>query len=229
MGIRSFFTLRAALGFCALAAVAAFGASFFGSARMLRLMSRALPLALVACAALGLLVAGVRSILMRRLSSALFHLGCACVLAGWLTTRLYERFDATRATGDIALADGEMASSVNGRALPFELEMMKFFVKRGAEGNAIEEYRSRVKVTVPGETPRFEEIKVNAPLFIKGFWIHQSAWGLREEGGVARPYGVLAISRDEGLPLVFAGYALLVAAAFALVGNRRAHSARSDE
>ena len=61
---------------------------------------------------------GVRAVLRRRFDSALLHIGCACVLAGWLMGRYAVRTStaARPCTGSMVMVDGD-GRTVYGRPM----------------------------------------------------------------------------------------------------------------
>ncbi len=174
---------------------------------------------------------GLRAVTRRRLDSALLHLGCACVLAGWLVGRHAERTATTEhpVTGSMAMIDGDVSDKLwEGQYLtnyvgqvPFTVKLVKFTVER-YERNAddreagreapVREYRSRVLITESGKPPYVANVRVNHPVFVRGYHIYQLSWG-QSADRFGRPvdYTVLQFIRDPGLPLVYAGFVVLFA------------------
>jgi hypothetical protein len=208
--------------------------AFPGAERAGAFMARPVLLGVMAFLALGLFFAGGRASARGRFDSALLHLGCACVLAGWLLGRCAERTATAErpAIGSMVLVDGEESDRLvewdsrhetyvqKGR-IPFSVKLERFFVERyernGDDRDAgrdapVREYRSRVTITEPGKPPRVENVRVNHPVRVCGYHIYQMSWGHGTDR-LGRPlvYTVLQFIRDPGLPLVYAGFALLFA------------------
>jgi len=172
---------------------------------------------------------GMRAVRRRRLDSAALHIGCVCVMAGWLWGQHANR-SATPdnpAKGSMALIDGDVSDALWTGAyltnfvgkVPFSIKLEKFFIEHyeqnGFDREAgrmapIREYRSRVTVSEPGKAPYVANIRVNQPLYVRGYHIYQMSWGNTVDR-FRRPvvYTVLQFIRDPGLPLVYSGFMLL--------------------
>lgn len=207
--------------------------AFLGAERAGAFMGHPAVLGAVALLALAFLFTGGRAAGRRRLVSALLHVGCACILAGWLLGRYTERAatPARPATGAMAMVDGEESDRLwTGRTLetdagriPFSVKLERFFVERyernGDDREAgrdapVREYRSRVTITEPGKPPYVANVRVNHPVYVRGYHIYQMSWG-HSTDRLGRPlvYTVLQFIRDPGLPLVYAGFGVLAAGA----------------
>jgi hypothetical protein len=221
----------AAVWLCWVSALGTVALAFPGAERAGAFMVRPAVLGLVALAVPLFLSVGARAAARRRCGSALLHLGCACVLAGWLAGRWTERTATPDrpAAGAMALVDGEESDhlftgptlDVFAGRVPFKIRLERFFVERYERNAAdveagrdapVREYRSRVTVTEPGKTPYVANVRVNHPVYVRGYHIYQMSWG-HSTDRLGRPlvYTVLQFSRDPGLPLVYAGFALLFA------------------
>ena len=178
------------------------------------------------------LVNGVRAVRRRRFDSTLLHLGCACVLAGWLLGRHAERTSTPERPliGSMALIDGETSDQLwEGQYLtnyvgrvPFSVRLEKFIVERyernGQDRDAgrdapVREYRSRITLTERGKAPYVANVRVNHPVYVQGYYIYQMSWGQTTLNRLHPPvvYTVLQYIRDPGLPFVYTGFIVLFA------------------
>ncbi len=194
-------------------------------------MSRTVPLAITAVFACGLAVSGIRAVTRRHFDSALLHIGCACVLAGWLMGRIAERTSTPErpVIGSMALIDGDVSDKLwEGSTLnkfighiPFTVKLENFSVEYyDANGQdrdegrmpPVREYRSQVTITEPGQASYAATVRVNHPVYVQGYNIYQMSWG-QSKDVYGRPvtYTVLQFIRDPGLPVVYAGFAVLFA------------------
>lgn len=179
--------------------------------------------------ALLFLFVGLRAVRRRRIDSVLLHCGCALVMVGWLWGRCEERYHAPEhpVKGSMVLVDGEESDQLwRGSQLdefvgriPFSVKLERFIIERyersaddrvAGRDAPIKEYRSRVKISEKDQGPYFANIRVNYPLYVKGYHIYQLSWGYSTDR-LGRPltYTVLQFIRDPGLPLAFSGFAVL--------------------
>lgn len=188
-----------------------------------------------ACTAFRLAVArratGVEA--RRAFGSALTHASLLLICAGALIRVLWGE------TGTVRLREGETAAEFNvpaagTRPLPFALRLEKFVVEtepapkllasaQASVGTAIKDLRSSVTVTERGlSAPAV--IAVNEPL-VRGSWrVFQTTSPTRYAD-----YAEMQVVRDPGVPLVYAGFALLVGALFfTLFINRWINSRRDN-
>jgi hypothetical protein len=189
----------------------------------------------VAVLALVLVVTGTRAVFRRRYHSALFHCGLAVILIGWLTGQVAVRTASTEnpITGLMALIDGDRSDKLyKGSRLeefagrvPFTVQLEKFTVERYPSRDdryeaPVREYRSRVTIQEAGKSPRLEDVRVNHPVYVQGFYIYQMSWGqTRDDWGRPVTYTVLQFIRDPGLTVVYAGFVLLFAGALWFAAN----------
>lgn len=203
--------------------------AFLGADRASEFMAAPVMQAIVAALAVVIGYSGIRAVWRRRFDSAALHIGCVCVMAGWLWGQHAIRAATPDhpAKGSMALIDGDVSDALWTGAyltnyvgqVPFSIKLEKFFVEHyeqnGFDREAgrmapIREYRSRVTVTEPGKAPYVANILVNRPLYVRGYHIYQMSWGNTVDR-FRRPvvYTVLQFIRDPGLPLVYAGFAIL--------------------
>jgi hypothetical protein len=229
-------SLNVAAGVCAALAAGSVALAFLGPDRSGALMSRPPLLALTGVLACVLAASGVRAAARRRFDSALLHLGCACILAGWLAGRLAQRDSSPGhpAEGYMSLADGYVSSELSDGQrmigeLPFTVRLMRFSIDRyepSAEDRdegrlpPVREYCSLILISEPGKPPRAEKVRVNHPAYAAGYHIYQNSFRetFDEDN---RPVAVttLQFSRDPGLPAVYAGFAVLFAGALLFAGR----------
>jgi hypothetical protein len=221
---------------CGALAVGSVALAFLGPERSGAFMSRPPLLAFTALFAAGVGFSGARSLARRRFDSALLHLGCACILAGWLAGRLVERFSspAHPAVGYMSLVDGFVSSELSDGQrmigeIPFSVRLMKFTIDRyepGAEDRdegrmpPIKEYCSLVLISEPGKQPYARKIRVNHPACVGGYHIYQNSF--RETfDDLNRPVSVTTLQfiRDPGLPVVYAGFVVLLAGVLAFAAR----------
>lgn len=223
--------LGGAAWLCWILALGSVALAFPGPERSGALMARPAVQGLMAGVAVLLAFNGVRALKRKRPDSVLLHLGCACVLAGWLAGRYAERTATPDkpAIGAMAMIDGDESDKLwegaqltryAGR-LPFRVKLEKFFVEY-YDANArdrdagrmppVREYRSRVTVTEPGKPPYVANVRVNHPVKVRGYHIYQMSWGQSQDmAGRPVTYTVLQFIRDPGLPVVYTGFAVLFA------------------
>lgn len=141
------------------------------------------------------------------------HVSMLVILAGSLVTDLF------KVEGTLALWEGEEAAAFDRTdrlgnpvpgapvRLPFSVRLEAFEMDTYPGTNRPAMFRSRVVVTDPREGRSFPfAIEMNSELSHRGWKLFQSGYEL----GPERDRTVLAVSRDPGQPIVFAGYALLL-------------------
>jgi hypothetical protein len=228
--LNNILSLSVAAWLCVLMSLGSIALACLGATRAGEWMSRLPNLVGVALLTLAVLATGLRALTRKRYDSALFHLGCAVIMAGWLWGRYAVRTETSDAPVDglMAMIDGEKSDELfRGPRLetfvgrvPFTLRLEKFVVERypsrepGYEG-PVREYRSEVVIQEKGKPPRAEDIRVNHPARVQGYYIYQMSWGSSQDR-MGRPvnYTVLHFIRDPGLPLVYTGFGILFAGAF---------------
>jgi len=203
--------------------------AFFGSERSIKLMSTPPALGFSALVALLLVVRGIMTLFRKRFDSALLHLGCACVVCGWLWGQVEPKFvkDALPLKGSMALVDGDVMNALWEGAyltnyvgrLPFTVKLDKFIINYYESSDQdqsngrmppIKEYRSRVTISEPDKKSYVKNIIVNYPVYVGGYYIYQMSWGQSQNRwGQPVTYTVLQFIRDPGLRAVYAGYVML--------------------
>jgi cytochrome c biogenesis protein ResB len=222
--------LSVATWLCCLLSVGSIVLACMGATRAGEWMSTWPNLAGVTLLTIAVAVSGIRALFRKRFHSALFHVGCALIMAGWLIGRYAVRTETRDhpVTGMMAMIDGDVSSelftgsrleTIVGR-VPFIVRLEKFVVERypsrepGYEG-PVREYRSEVTIQEKGKPPRRENIRVNHPAVVQGYYIYQMSWGQTQDRmGRSVNYTVLQFIRDPGLPMVYTGFAVLFAGAF---------------
>ena len=219
-----------AAGVCGVLSIGSVAVAFLGSELASGMMARPPFLVVTAALACALAVSGIRAAVRRRFDSALLHIGCACVMAGWLAGRIAERSGTPEhpVIGAMAMVDGDVSDKLWEGAyltnfvgrVPFSVKLEKFFVERyerndhdfdaGREA-PVREYRSRITVSEPGHTPYVANVRVNHPVKVQDYRIYQMSWGQSTDlYGRPATYTVLQFIRDPGLPVVYAGFAALL-------------------
>ncbi|MFA7171868.1 MAG: cytochrome c biogenesis protein ResB [Kiritimatiellia bacterium] len=222
--------LGMAVYICCILAAASIALASVGAERAGEIMATPPALGLSALLALLLILRGGLTLFRRRYHSAMMHLGCACVVVGWLigqTAPYLDQGDKGPLKGSIAMVDGDVMNALWEGAyltnyvgkLPFSVKLDKFFVDyyagSGADQSAgrmppIKEYRSRVTITEPDREPYTKNIRVNQPAYVCGYHIYQMSWGQsKNRQGQPVTYTVLQFIRDPGLRLVYFGYGTL--------------------
>ena len=108
------------------------------------------------------------------------------------------------------------------KKLPFKIYLHDFLVDwyepQGEKGGRrVKEFRSRVAVIDDAQRPALtKEIRVNHPLQYKGYAFYQSGYNPKDPDWTG-----LEVSRDPGLPLVYAGFFLLNAGTLLMLFKRR--------
>lgn len=155
-----------------------------------------------------------RALGKRRWLSALFHAGALAVLAGGAVTAGYAR------EWQVGLVDSPIApSAYRQRMIGGDLMTLRDFTIETYPDGMPRQYRTRL-IFPEGE----REVSVNRPLRRKGLTYYQMSYSK-----ACDPYGRqvwqshLTIRRDPGAPVTFAGYGMLVSAAF-LMAVRGARS-----
>jgi len=223
--------LGVAVCICGALSAASIALAFLGAERAGRMMSTPPALGISALIALLLTVRGVLALLRRGYHSALLHLGCGCVVCGWLMGQVapYLAGKENPIKGSMAMVDGDVMNALWEGAyltnyvgkVPFTVKLDKFIIDYYASSAAdqlagrmppIKEYRSRVTISEPGRTPYVRNIRVNHPAYVGGYHIYQMSWGQSQNWqGQPVTYTVLQFIRDPGLRVVYAGFITLFA------------------
>jgi len=223
-------SLSVAMWLCIILALGSIVLAYLNAPRANAWMALTPNLLGVALLAIVLAVTGTRALFRRRFDSALFHVGTAVIMAGWLTGQIALKTATSDnpATGMMALFEGEMSDQLyegsrfemmKGR-VPFTVKLEKFSIERypakGPEYEAtVREYCSRVVIRERDKPPRTEEIRVNHPAVVQGYYIYQMSFGQNyNRWGELANYTVLQFRRDPGLTVVYTGFGLLFIGAF---------------
>jgi cytochrome c biogenesis protein ResB len=104
----------------------------------------------------------------------------------------------------------EMAYARQTRPLPFAIALEAFELIHHPGSKRPAEYRSVVTVRplAADRPPRREVISMNRPLDEAGFRLFQSSYRLGQ--GRGPDMTVLTVSRDPGVPIVYASFGLIV-------------------
>ena len=156
-----------------------------------------------------------------RIGFAITHLSILLILLGAGVTMFFKQ------EGQLAIQEGQesgtvVKSTAAGGAseelrLPFaiRLDVFEIDVYPGTERPAM--FRSRVHVLDAARgAPTPAVIEMNKPLSYGGFRFFQSSYRM----DLKPPMTILSVSRDPGQPIVFAGYALLVAGMIVVFATR---------
>jgi len=223
-------SLSVAMWLCIFLSLGSIALACLGATRAGDWMARLPNLVGVGLLALALAITGTRALFRKRVDSAFFHLGSAVIMAGWLAGQIALRTATPEnpAKGLMALIDGDMSDQLYegprlqtlvGR-VPFTVKLEKFSVERypskdpGYEA-PVREYSSRVVIQERNKPSRVENIRVNHPAIVAGFYIYQMSWGQSyDRWGQPVNYTVLQFKRDPGLYAVYTGFGLLFVGAF---------------
>jgi len=228
-------SLSVAMWLCVILSLGSIVLACLGATRAGDWMAHLPNLVGVGLLALVLTITGIRAFFRKRLDSALFHFGVAVILAGWLAGQIALRTASPEnpANGLMALIDGDMSDQLyEGQRLeklvgriPFTVKLEKFSVIRypakepGYEA-PVREYCSRVVIQERDKPARVENIRVNQPAIVAGFYIYQMSWGqTHDRWGQPVNYTVLQFKRDPGLYIVYSGFGLLFFGAFWFAGR----------
>lgn len=141
----------------------------------------------------------------RKWGFLMVHLSFIVILTGALVTHLFGK------EGMIHLREGElngqMVIQTNKETythqLPFQLELVKFTMKRYPGSNSPSSYESSLIIHVDGKQIR-EEISMNNVVDIKGYRLFQASYDKDEQGSI------LSVNKDvAGRNVTYIGYFLL--------------------
>lgn len=161
--------------------------------------------------------------LFKRPSLLLIHLGCIGVLLGSIFAsetghRMYQQLFGKNImhSGRMLIYEGQKTNMVftsdyqGVLKLPFELGLDDFRVEYyESGGNSTmrmpKDIISEVSVIKDGKTMKRKAIEVNKPLYYGNYLFYQTSYDTE-----TAKYTVLSVVSDNGLFVVFAGYALLI-------------------
>lgn len=166
----------------------------------------------VMLAALLMGIAGLYEMKSRRWTGAISHFGLCFVLLGSMQGAVVRE--------DVKMvvdrhASERVAYEDNGKSvvLPFAIQLKEFRIDYYDNGRSPKQYTSSLLIDGKEMTTR-----VNHPAKVDGWWIYQFDYDHAQEDFV-----VLQLVRDPWLPMVYAGFALMVIGAFLQV-RRAWHS-----
>ncbi|MBI5696032.1 MAG: cytochrome c biogenesis protein ResB [Nitrospirae bacterium] len=123
------------------------------------------------------------------------------------------KVDVARREVTLKIMDGEKLLGIYDTGLPDgggeAPPLFKYtFTLTAFREPVIENYISTVRILRDGRVVKRAEIMVNEPLKFEGLTIYQSASGADDEG---KPFSGFQIVRDPGVPIVWAGFVLMLA------------------
>jgi len=156
----------------------------------------------------------------QRVGFALTHSALLLILAGALASW------ALKIEGQIEIWEGESGNEIVNRdrqgkvleraRLPFSVQLDSFRIDRYPGTMQPSGFRSDVQVIEAGGVRRKAAIWMNNELEHRGYRLFQSSYRLEKD----RSATILSVSKDPGQPIVFAGYALLLAGMCTVLGTR---------
>jgi len=148
----------------------------------------------------------------RGISALLVHISLVAILAGGLIRGIWGQ------KGSLQLCEGESAAAFRTAAgvirLPFEIRLERFEIEVDNESHAraersIRNYRSTLAISEGGRVVKEGSLAVNAPLSYGGYTFYQSGYDPADTTWTS-----LLVVRDPGVPLVFAGFGILIVGLF---------------
>lgn len=157
-------------------------------------------------AAVLLVIAGVRDIHRCAWAAAMSHIGLGCVLAGGMIGAVVKT-DVKIVVDKHATERVAYTEKGEPEILPFDIRLQDFRIDYYDDGTSPKQFTSALIIN----GKEVHETSVNHPARYHGWWIYQSDYDRQQQD-----FCVLQVVRDPWLPVVYAGFALMVIGAMVM-------------